>query len=207
MDRTREKLIETAIDIVMEEGGEKLTIRRVASRADVSVPTAYRHFPDRGALLDAMALKIRVQFGGATIPATADDLPAWLRLVFANYEKNDRLLRAQLNTPVGRSLRIKNQKARAAKLVEMMQRSLPSATASTQRRLTALMYLLAHAPAWVVLHDEWGMDAAEASAATIWAIDVLLAEIRLHPAALDFAQLASPSTVRHRSSASRKRRA
>jgi AcrR family transcriptional regulator len=203
MDRTREKLIEAAIDVQTEEGGDKLTVRLVAARAGVSVPTAYRYFPDRDALFDAMAVAIRERFAGPVVPATLDGLPAWVRHIYAGYASNDRLLRAQLNTPVGRLLRAKNQKARNPKLVEMTKRSLSSATPTTQQRLTALMHLLVHAPAWVALHDQWGMSGVEAGNVTTWAVETLLAEIRRHPSALDF-ELAAPSTKKRRGPAREK---
>jgi AcrR family transcriptional regulator len=186
MDRTREKLIEAGIDIVTEPGAEELTVRRVAARAEVSVPTAYRYFPDRDALYAAMALWINAQIAGPSVPTTAEGVPAWARQIYERFERNDRLMRAQLNTPAGRALRAKNQKARYPQLLEMTRRTFSSQSAVAQKRLTALIQLLVNVPAWVALHDNWGMSGPEAGEVTAWAIECLLAEARRHPRALDF---------------------
>jgi AcrR family transcriptional regulator len=186
MDRTREKLIQAGIDIVADAGGEELTVRLVAARAGVSVPTAYRHFPDREALVDAMALWINTRVAGPSVPTTADGVPAWVRHIYANFENNDRLMRAQLSTPAGRQLRAKNQKARLGMLGAMTKQSFPSATPVAQHRLTAIIQLLVNVPAWVSLHDNWGMNGVESGALTGWAIETLLAEVRRNPTGLDF---------------------
>jgi AcrR family transcriptional regulator len=198
MDRTRAKLIEAGVDLVADAGGDELTVRRVAARAGVSVPTAYRHFPDRDALLEAMAVWIDARISGPHVPETADGLPAWMRHIYEGFDANDRFMRAQLSTPAGRALRARNQKARNPKLAEMVKRSFPAATAATLRRLTALIQLLGNVPAWVSLHDNWGMDGTEAGRVTEWAIETLLAEARRRPTALDFELPAPPAPKRRR---------
>jgi hypothetical protein len=85
MDRAREKLIE-AVDIVAEAGGEELTVRLVAARAGVSVPTAYRHFPHRDAILDAMALWVNARVMGPGVPTTPEGVPVWARHIYTNFE-------------------------------------------------------------------------------------------------------------------------
>jgi AcrR family transcriptional regulator len=187
MDRTREKLIAAGVDIVAEAGGEELTVRLVAARAGVSVPTAYRHFPDRDALVSAMALWVNEKIGGVDVPRSFEDATAWIRQIYARFEINDRLMRAQLNTPAGRQLRAKNQKARHHMILGMTEASFPSATPVMQHRLAALVQLLVNVPAWVSLHDNWGMGGVEAGAVTGWAMETLIAEVRRNPSALDFA--------------------
>jgi AcrR family transcriptional regulator len=195
MNRTREKLIEAGVDIVTEAGGDELTVRLVATRARISVPTAYRYFPDRDALFEGIAAWIAARIAGPNIPTAADDMPAWTRYIYASFDANDRLMRAQLSTPAGRLLRAKHQKARIAKLLEMTKRSFPSATAATQHRLTALIQILVTLPAWVSLHDNWGMSGVEAGETTAWAIETLLAEVRRHPSALEFELPAPPQAA------------
>jgi AcrR family transcriptional regulator len=51
----REALVEGALGILREEGLEALTLRAVARRAGVSQAAPYRHFPDRRALVAAVA--------------------------------------------------------------------------------------------------------------------------------------------------------
>jgi AcrR family transcriptional regulator len=187
MDRTREKLIDAGIDLVAEAGGEEeLTVRRVAARAGVSVPTAYRHFPDRDALFEGMARWIHDRIGGARPPESVDDMPAWARVIYKNFEANDRVMRAQLYTPAGRLLRTRNQKARVPLFLEMANQGFPDATAATQTRITAVINLLVTVTGWVALHDNYNMSGAEIGETSAWAIETLLAELRRNPHALEF---------------------
>src|SRR5256885_9058880 len=43
---TRERVVDAAVE-VLSQGADKLSIPAVAAEASVSVPTVYRHFPDR----------------------------------------------------------------------------------------------------------------------------------------------------------------
>jgi AcrR family transcriptional regulator len=55
-------------------------MEEIARAADVGVGTLYRHFPDRGALLEeivADALDRLVEFGRAPVPGAAGDTPHW----------------------------------------------------------------------------------------------------------------------------------
>jgi len=51
----RAKLLETAIDIIREEGVEAVTLRALAARIGVSHAAPYRHFASKRALLAAIA--------------------------------------------------------------------------------------------------------------------------------------------------------
>lgn len=51
----KDKLIETALKIISEQGLEKITMRSLAEKIGVSRTAPYRHFPDKDALLCAIA--------------------------------------------------------------------------------------------------------------------------------------------------------
>ena len=53
-----------------------------------------------------------------------------------------------------------------------------------QRRAIAVVYLLVSAPAWQAMHDQWGLDGAEAGRAADWAVRVLTDELRRNPASI-----------------------
>lgn len=52
--RNRDRLVEAAVELILEVGAEP-PLDAIARRAEVGIGTLYRHFPDRGALLDAVA--------------------------------------------------------------------------------------------------------------------------------------------------------
>ena len=49
--RVRQAILDAAVDVLMTEGAEQVTISRVATRADVARTTIYRHWPDQADLL------------------------------------------------------------------------------------------------------------------------------------------------------------
>lgn len=55
--RNRRRLLDAAIELVLEIGGEP-SRDAVARRAGVGIATLYRHFPDQQALLSAVALDV-----------------------------------------------------------------------------------------------------------------------------------------------------
>lgn len=57
----REQLLDTALDIVREEGTDALTLARVAERAGVTKPVAYQHFDTRAGLLLALYERMDVE--------------------------------------------------------------------------------------------------------------------------------------------------
>lgn len=55
--RNRRRLLDAAIDLILEIGGEP-SRDAIANRAGVGIGTLYRHFPDRQELLRAVALDV-----------------------------------------------------------------------------------------------------------------------------------------------------
>ncbi|QEI09306.1 TetR/AcrR family transcriptional regulator [Pigmentiphaga aceris] len=79
-------MLDTALQIIREEGGDRLTLGHLAIRAGVSKPVAYEHFGTRSALLIALykaldlrqtnALKQALSAGERNLAETADLLAA-----------------------------------------------------------------------------------------------------------------------------------
>lgn len=65
--KNRRRLLDAAIDLILEIGGEP-SRDAIAQRAGVGIATLYRHFPDRQSLLHAVALDVldRTIEGGET---------------------------------------------------------------------------------------------------------------------------------------------
>jgi AcrR family transcriptional regulator len=198
VDRTREKLIEAGVDVVAEGDGEEVTVRRVAARAKVSVPTAYRYFPDRDALLEAIAVHISERVMGVTSQITELEIPGWTRGIYVGFEANDKFMRAQLSTAAGRSIRARSRKSRDQIVMDAVARTFPSGSATMRRRMTALMRTLVNVHTWLLLHDDFGMSGTEAGELVTWAMAALIGEARRRPTSLEFDGTASPEKPRGR---------
>ncbi|MEU7580217.1 TetR/AcrR family transcriptional regulator [Streptomyces sp. NPDC041068] len=57
-----EALVAAALDLLDEEGPERVTVREIARRAGVSPGAPFRHFADRQALLTAVAVRILADY-------------------------------------------------------------------------------------------------------------------------------------------------
>jgi len=74
----QEELLDIALDLAREVGLGGLTVRRLAERAGFTEAALYRHFPSKGALLQALMGRIESRFLPAVraIAATEDRPPA-----------------------------------------------------------------------------------------------------------------------------------
>jgi AcrR family transcriptional regulator len=85
----RETLLAQAVTTLRADGLSALSLRELARRAGVSHAAPRRHFADRQALLDALALHGFAQLGDelatATEAADADDLAAQMRALARAY--------------------------------------------------------------------------------------------------------------------------
>ncbi|QGZ38014.1 TetR family transcriptional regulator [Pseudoduganella flava] len=78
--KNRQRLIEVAIDLILEVGGEPAR-DTIAARAGVGIGTLYRHFPDQQSLLHAAARHVleRSIAAGETLLDTVPDAAGALR--------------------------------------------------------------------------------------------------------------------------------
>ena len=88
---TRERILAATVTVI-GEGIAALSIPAVARRAEVSVPTVYRYFPDKEALLDAVATHVRHRLGvapGAPSPVDVEDYLSTHRAIFKQIDAAD----------------------------------------------------------------------------------------------------------------------
>jgi AcrR family transcriptional regulator len=76
--QNRERILDVTVGLILEVGGEPAR-DAIAERAAVGIGTVYRHFPDRQALLHAVAryvLERTIATGEAIVAASTDSLGA-----------------------------------------------------------------------------------------------------------------------------------
>jgi len=83
---TRQQLLEKARDILISEGLEGLSMRKVASACDLSAPAIYRHFADKDDLLSAAVAEGARLFSHFLLGALTENAPlARLRMLGQRY--------------------------------------------------------------------------------------------------------------------------
>lgn len=174
----RDALIAAAQDIVETAGLAALSLRAVARRAGVSAAAPYHHFPDKQALLDAVAERgfdaltvamtqrmdrvsssaARLDASGIGYVAFAISNPALFGLMFSHVGQNP---------AAGHSLSLARQRAYAV-LQQAADADSPAGTASPQECLR--LWALVHGIAKLVLEGcvnpaDFGLPDGEALAA------------------------------------------
>jgi len=85
----RQALIDAALELVREGGGEAVSVREAARRAGVSPGAPFRHFPTRTALMTAVAeesmRRFRAEIDAALLEAPADQPLRRLRAIALAY--------------------------------------------------------------------------------------------------------------------------
>ena len=118
--RNRQRLIEVAVELVLEVGGEPAR-DAVAERAGVGIGTLYRHFPDQQSLLHAASrhvLEKSISAGEAlieTVPDGVETLRQYMHMALDNGIGAVNILHPLLEKPDWPDLR-----ARAAMLMTSM---------------------------------------------------------------------------------------
>ena len=69
MERTLKKLTEACIDLMLEIGYDRISVRGLARRAGVGFSTFYRYFQDKDDLLTRVSLDAMQTFRDALAPA------------------------------------------------------------------------------------------------------------------------------------------
>jgi len=102
-ERNRERLIETAKAAFAELGAD-VSLDEIARRAGVGIGTLYRHFPTRGAIVEAVYRREVEQLAAAATRLLASLPPAealheWMRL-FVDYIATKKVIAAALGSIV-----------------------------------------------------------------------------------------------------------
>jgi TetR/AcrR family tetracycline transcriptional repressor len=74
----RETIASEALDLLDELGLDEVSTRRLAKRLGVEQPSLYYHFPNKAALLSAMAEAAMAPHATVPLPAPPDDWREWL---------------------------------------------------------------------------------------------------------------------------------
>jgi AcrR family transcriptional regulator len=181
MERTRERILEAAAEQLLEEGLEELSLPRAAQRARVSVPTVYRHFSTKEALMQELTDWVDRELRLSEVPESIDEFTEYLPRFFVHMDENEALVRARLLSGVHRQIH-HDTRRRRDKLVE---KAMEDVTARLDpldaRRACAVVRVLMNSAAWEMMRDNWNLTGEQAGEAAAWAIRILVEELRRNP--------------------------
>jgi AcrR family transcriptional regulator len=174
---TAERILEAAFERLRDAPDAPFSHEIVAARAGVSARTVYRHFPTQADLVQGVWRQLRDRTG-TTWPRTPDAIVPELRVLFAQFERNDALTRAMLaaapraNYPVAGSAEGRQafRQALAPWLAQL--------TRAQQAALIAQCVAIYSAPFWQMLRDRGQLSARAAVDAAVATMEAVLAAAR-----------------------------
>lgn len=177
-ERTRELILDALTELLADRRADEVSTREIAQRAGVSQPTVYRHFPDRAALVEALADRVEhaVRESAVATPSTIDEWADWVGLAFAKSDEHatEAIAEAVLNADPRRYSDVSRQRSEAMR--QSVARSLPDLDQRDQTRLAALLRVLASVQTWLRMREEFGLSGEDAGEIVSWAIRALARE-------------------------------
>lgn len=178
MAETRRRIVEATVALHAEHGAARTTYAMIAARADVAVPTVYKHFPDLTALFGACT-----SHAGRGAPAlgpelfdgiddTADRLRALASALFARHRALAPWLRwSQHEAALIPELGSFHARTRDEHLRFIRDALSPRFGSRPPEALIGLVEILTRYSAWETLTKDRGLSPEEAVAAVIDALD------------------------------------
>lgn len=173
---TRRALVEALASQLGRPGQTDFVMTEAAAMAGVSLRTAHLHLPDKKARVEAVVAWVEEALGEPVAnPASAAELPAFVRAAYQRAGRDLALTRAMYTAGIGNEVRL----ARLAKRRAWIRRLLVEVGAppAETRRAAAIISLLASSEAGVPLIDVHGLTLADASRAAAEAVEAVLARL------------------------------
>src|SRR6266566_941536 len=140
---TRARILEATVS-VMARGVASLSIPAVAREAGVSVPTVYRHFGTKGALLSALYpyAARRTRLDAVPDPTSLEDLRGGIRAYFERLDALDDLARAAYASPIADEVRHATMRSRVERIQRVADSIRPKLPKVHRDRITRLLVVL-----------------------------------------------------------------
>lgn len=172
-EATREHILGKAYELLVEHPEQPFSHEAVAKRAEVGARTVYRYFPSQADLYEGMWMLLR-KHSGTIFPQTEEQILPQVPVLFGNFDRNEKVIRAVLESPMGHRVRERG----IPEGRESFQKSLAGLTkgmsAAKQRQVVAVFLAVYSAPFWELLRNRGGLDGKDAIEAAEWTMRTLL---------------------------------
>lgn len=170
---TREQILEVAMHQLGQGPRGTFSHESIAEAAGMGARTVYRHFPDRVSILHALWEQLR-QATDTRFPVTEEEILPMARSVFREFDANETLVRAVLNSPAANDNNERRGIEGRAAFTESLAGVLEGLPEREKARIIAIFVSIYSAPFWQLLRDRGQLSAPEAEKAVSWALETLL---------------------------------
>ena len=174
---TRRKILDALVR-TMGRGVAGLSIPAVAREASVSVPTVYRHFKSKAALVAALSTHLVGRTGLMDSSMLEGDLPAIVHEMYRRNAGIDVEMRAALASELGQEARRRMMPQRVALARKTIAERVPGLAGDDLDRFTRVFLILTSSATMRAYKDYLGLDASQAAKDVAWAVEVLQRSIR-----------------------------
>jgi AcrR family transcriptional regulator len=161
---TRSRILEAALR-AMADGVTSLSVPAVAREAGVSVPTVYRHFGTKRALVNAIYphLAARAGIGPLVAPESVAAYKEMVRSIFSRLETLGEVARLAMSSPAAEEARREQMPARSALSRRFAATVMRGASPEHQQRLARVLIVLASSSSMRMWRDHLGSSVDEAA--------------------------------------------
>lgn len=177
MAATRDTILETAMAMLAGGEDQGFSHESIADAAGMSARTVYRHFPDRGSLLQALWERLREQTK-TRFPVREEEITSLTRTAFRQFDAHEPLIRSVLNSSAGTAVRERGGAEGRPAFTQSLAPLLGGKSAKERARIVAVFLALYSAPFWNLLRDRGGLNGTDAQEAAVWALETLLEALR-----------------------------
>lgn len=171
-ERTRERVLD-ALGERVRCGDRELSYAVLAKQARVSVPTIYRHFPERADLIRAYIARLEAALGEPPF-SEEDDLGERVRSFFRRFDDPDDVVRKGRLGVMWEISRVGTVPRRRAGFEALVDRRCPGLSANDKGMLVDACVVLVSSAAAEAFHGYLGLTAEQTADRVLFALEALL---------------------------------
>lgn len=175
-EQTRERILEATLRMTAR-GLATISVPAIAREAGVSVPTVYRHFGTKGALLSALYPYAARRTGMDTVPdpTSLEELRGAIRAYIERLDALEDLARAAYASPIADEVRHATMRSRVQRIQQVADSVKPKLPKVHRDRITRLLVVLTSSSALRMWRDHLGASVDDAADDIDWVVRAAIA--------------------------------
>jgi len=170
---TREHILGKAYELLVEHPEQAFSHEAVAARAEVGARTVYRYFPSQSDLYEGMWMLLR-KHSGTIFPQAEEQILPQVPVLFGNFDRNEKVIRAVLESPMGHRVRERGIPEGREAFQKSLARLTNGMSPARRRQVVAVFLAVYSAPFWELLRNRGGLTGKDAIEAAEWTMSTLL---------------------------------